>query len=108
MRSTIGPIRSNPLTRKFALDIMNEVVAVGRAFGVALDSNFAEDRLAAMDTLAPEMQASMAVDLSQGKPLELPWLAGAVVDLGNKVGVPTPCCRAVRDVLTLFVNGRPR
>jgi 2-dehydropantoate 2-reductase len=106
MRSTIGPIRSNPLTRKFALDVMNEVVAVGRALGVALDPNFAENGLIAMDTLAPEMQASMAVDLNQGKPLELPWLAGAVVDLGNKVGVPTPCCRAVRDVLTLYVNGR--
>src|SRR4030095_13374357 len=29
MRSTIGPIRANPLTRAFALDIMKEVVAVG-------------------------------------------------------------------------------
>jgi 2-dehydropantoate 2-reductase len=30
MRTTIGPIRANPLTRAFALDIMREVVAVGR------------------------------------------------------------------------------
>jgi 2-dehydropantoate 2-reductase len=61
-----------------------------------------------MDSLAPEMQASMALDLSQGKPLELPWLAGAVVDLGAKAGVPTPCCRAVRDILALYVDGQKR
>jgi len=108
MRSTIGPIRENPLTRQFILDVMKEVVAVGRARGVPLAANFAESRLALLDQLAPEMQASMAVDLNQGKPLELPWLAGAVVDLGAKVGVPTPCCRAVRDILALHVDGRPK
>jgi 2-dehydropantoate 2-reductase len=107
MRSTIGPIRANPLTRQFALDIMREVVAVGRAQGVALDPDFAEKRIAGVDALAPDMQASMALDLQLGRPLELPWLAGAVVDLGAKVGVPTPCCRAVRDILALYVDGKP-
>jgi len=106
MRSTIGPIRANPLTRQFALDVMKEVVAVGRAHGVALPEDFAEKRIAGVDALAPEMQASMALDLQQGKPLELPWLAGAVVDLGAQKGVPTPCCRAVRDILILHVDGK--
>ena len=107
MRSTIGPIRAHPLTRAFALDIMREVVAVGRAHGVALPADFAEQRIGGVDGLAPEMQASMAHDLNAGKPLELPWLAGAVVDLGSQVGVPTPCCRAVRDILVLHADGRP-
>jgi len=53
------------------------------------------------------MQASMALDLQQGRPLELPWLAGGVVDLGAQKGVPTPCCRAVRDILALYVDGNP-
>ena len=57
--------------------------------------------------MAPEMQASMALDLQLGRPLELPWLAGAVVDMGAQKGVPTPCCRAVRDILTLHVDGKP-
>jgi hypothetical protein len=30
-----------------------------------------------------------------------------VVDLGAKKGVPTPCCRAVRDILILHVDGKP-
>jgi 2-dehydropantoate 2-reductase len=47
----------------------------------------------------------MAHELHAGKPLELPWLAGAVVDLGATVNVPTPCCRAVRDILVLHADG---
>jgi 2-dehydropantoate 2-reductase len=107
MRTTIGPIRANPLTRAFALDIMKEVVAVGRAKGVALEADFAEKRIGGVDALSPDMRASMALDLELGRPLELPWLAGAVVDLGAQVGVPTPCCRAVRDILALYVDGKP-
>ena len=107
MRSTIGPIRSNPQAKQFALDLMREVVAVGRAQGVALDPDFAEKRIAHVDGMAPEMRASMALDLELGRPLELPWLAGAVVDLGAQKGVPTPCCRAVRDILALYVDGKP-
>ena len=107
MRSTIGPIRANPHARAFALDLMREVVAVGRAQGIALESDFADKRIAHVDGMSPDMRASMALDLELGRPLELPWLAGAVVDLGAQKGVPTPCCRAVRDILALYVDGKP-
>lgn len=107
MRSTIGPIRSNPLTLKFAYDLMSEVVAVGRAHGINLPADLADQRIKHVDGMAPEMRASMALDLELGRPLELPWLAGAVVDMGAQKGVPTPCCRAVRDILILHVDGKP-
>ncbi len=106
MRSPLGPIRSNPMTRQFFLDLMKEVVAVGRAHGVALPEDFAEQRLPFADTLHPEMIASMYHDLQNGKPLELRWLSGGVVDLGAAVGVPTPLNRAVRDILILHADGQ--
>jgi 2-dehydropantoate 2-reductase len=106
MRTTIGPVRVNPHARQFFLDVMKEVVAVGRAQGVALAEDFAEQRLAGIDAMTPDMRASMSLDLEMGRPLELPWLAGAVVDLGAKSGVPTPCCRAVRDILAIHVDGK--
>jgi len=105
-RCSLGPIRSNPMTRQFFLDLMREVVAVGRAHGVAIPQDFAEQRLAFADTLHPDMTASMHHDLEHGRPLELQWLSGGVVDLGAKVGVPTPLHRAVRDVLILHAAGR--
>jgi len=107
MRSTIGPIRANPQARGFLLDVVREVVAVGRAIGVALVEDYAEQRLAMIDGLPAEMTASMQGDLARGNRLELPWLSGAVVEMGAKVGVPTPLNRAVRDVLALYVNGTP-
>ena len=106
MRSKIGPIRSNPQTRAFFLDLMREVVAVGRAQGVNLDEDYAEQRLKLADEVSPEMTTSMHHDLERGNPLEVRWLAGAVVSLGAKAGVPTPLNRAVHDILALYVEGR--
>jgi 2-dehydropantoate 2-reductase len=107
MRSTIGPIRANPQTRAFLLDITREVAAVGRALGVKLGDDFAEQRMAFVDTLPPQMTASMQGDLARGNRLELPWFSGAVVALGKRVGVPTPLNRAVADILALYVDGTP-
>lgn len=108
MRSTIGPIRANPQTRAFLLDITREVAAVGRALGVKLAEDFAEQRMAFIDTLPPQMTASMQGDLARGNRLELPWLSGAVVALGGQLGVPTPLNRAVADILALYVDGVPK
>jgi 2-dehydropantoate 2-reductase len=106
MRSTIGPIRGNPLTRQFLIDLARETVAVGRAHGVDLPADFAETRVPFFDAWPPEMTTSMHHDLQNGKPLEVRWLAGGVVDLGAQVGVPTPMNRAVRDMLALHAEGR--
>ena len=108
MRSTIGPIRANPQTRAFLLDITREVVAVGRALGVKLEEDFAEQRLAFVETLPPQMTASMQGDLARGNRLELPWLSDAVVALGKQLGIPTPLNRAVSDILALYVDGTPK
>jgi 2-dehydropantoate 2-reductase len=106
MRSTIGPIRENPRTRAFLYELMKETVAVGRADGVNLPENYADERMAFADTLAPDMNSSMHHDLASGNRIELPWLSGGVVDLGAKLGVPTPANRVVCDVLALHVEGR--
>ena len=107
MRRTIGPIRENPQTRAFLLDIMREAVAVGRALGVALAEDYAEQRLAFADGLPADMTSSMHHDLERGNPLEVQWLSGGVVELGRKAGVPTPANRAVCDILALHARGTP-
>lgn len=108
MRRTLGPIRANPQTRAFLLDVMREVVAVGRALGVALPDDYAEARLPFADSLPEDMTSSMHHDLERGNPLEVNWLSGGVVELGRKAGVPTPANRAVCDILALHAAGRPR
>lgn len=107
MRSRIGPIRANPQALAFLLDVTREVVAVGRALGVGLADDFAEQRMAFVETLPADMTASMQGDLARGNRLELPWLSGAVVELGRQVGIPTPFNRAVVAILALYVDGTP-
>jgi len=106
MRMPIGPIRANAQTRAFFLELMRETVAVGRAHGVALPEDFADDRLAFGDGLPADMTSSMHHDLGRGNPLEVNWLSGGVVQLGAAVGVPTPVNRAVCDILALHSGGK--
>jgi len=105
MREPIGPIRSNPRSRRFLSELMRETVAVGRALGVALPADFADQRLAFVDTLPHEMTSSMHHDLKAGKRLEVSWLSGGVAQLGEKAGVPTPMNRAVWEILALSEAG---
>jgi 2-dehydropantoate 2-reductase len=98
-------VRANARARAFLLEAMREVVAVGRAQGVALAKGFADDRLAFIDGLPPEMEASMATDLKHGRRLELAWLSGAVADLGEAAGVAVPRNRAVADLLAIHAGG---
>lgn len=106
IRKPIGPIREHPQTRRFLLDVMREVVAVGRAHGVNLPDDYAEVRLKLADDVAYDMTSSMHHDLERGNPLEVRWLAGAVVELGRAKGVPTPLNRAIADILALHAGGR--
>jgi 2-dehydropantoate 2-reductase len=106
MRSTIGPIREHPQTRAFLHDLMTETVAVGRAHGVCLPDNYADERLVFLDTVPATMTSSMHHDLQNGNRLEVAWLSGGVVQLGRAVNVPTPANRAVWDILALHADGR--
>ena len=106
MREHIGPIRSHPQTRAFLLEVMREVVAVGRAHGVALPEDYAEVRLQLADQVSPDMTSSMHHDLQHGNRLEVRWLAGGVVELGRAAGIPTPLNRAIADILALHAEGK--
>ena len=106
MRARLGVILANPQTRAFFLDVMREVVAVGRALGVALPPDYAEQRLAFADTMPQDMSSSLHHDLDAGRALEIEWLAGAVATLGRAQEIPTPLCRAVWDILALHAAGR--
>jgi 2-dehydropantoate 2-reductase len=107
IRQPIGPIRSNPAARALLAALFAEAADVGRASGVQIPGDFAENRLAFCDTLHPAFTSSMHGDLERGGRLEIPWLQGVVSDLGSHVGIPTPANNFVRDILSLYVDGPP-
>ena len=106
-RVSLGPILAQPRTRAFLRDVMLEVAAVARAEGVSIAADFVDQRIAFADTLPAAMTSSMHHDLERGNRLELPWLAGDVVARGLRLGVPTPCNRAINDLLAVHAASAP-
>jgi 2-dehydropantoate 2-reductase len=107
-RSVIGPIRDHPRSRAFLHDVMAEVVQVARTQGVPLPADYADERLAFTDQLPANMTSSMHHDLEQGNRLEVDWLSGDVVERGARLGVATPCNRAIFDILSIYSGARRR
>jgi 2-dehydropantoate 2-reductase len=106
-RLPLGAIREDPDTRALTAQVMSEVVAVGQAKGVPLDADLVERLLQRLDGMPREMVASMLGDLERGNRLELPWLAGGVVQMGKALGVATPANGFVLAALKHYINGRP-
>ena len=106
-RLPIGKVRDDPDVLGLYESVMRETAAVGRAEGVPLASDVVEQRLAGVASQPPGLMASMAVDLVRGNRLELPWLAGKVVALGRKHGIPTPANAAIFAALKPYTNGAP-
>ncbi len=105
MRAPLGPILADTDTRAFFLALMQEVVAVGRAGGIRLAEDFAQDQLAFADSAPAGMKASLLHDLERGNRIELDWLAGKVVELGRARNIKTPANTAVYAALKLHRQG---
>lgn len=104
-RRPIGVLRAGDSTRRLLRDLMTETVAVACARGVALPADYVNQQMDFIDTLPAQMSSSMHHDLTHGNKLELPWLAGGVVTMGEAAGVPTPTCRALAAVLAPYDGG---
>ena len=104
-RLPIEPLRDDPdLFAMYQAAVM-EAMAVARAQGVALTAQVFDEAITAAHKLPPNTKSSMLEDLERGKPLELPWLSGAVVRIGSEVGVATPIHHFIATVLKPHVTG---
>ena len=104
-RSPLGVLRAEPALMALLERAVQESLAVGRARGVELPASVMDEVLGMVRAMPPGAKSSMLEDLERGKPLELPWLSGAVVRLGGEVGVPTPTHALIETLLRPFVNG---
>jgi 2-dehydropantoate 2-reductase len=107
LRSPMGVVQQYDECWSLYTAVFNEVVAVGRAVGIAIPAEKAQARLARARTSTPMVMPSMAVDLVAGNRLEYPWLGGRVRALGRERGVPTPANDFISAALTPFLSGRP-
>jgi 2-dehydropantoate 2-reductase len=89
-RTTPYDLFQLPEARATLRAAMEEVDAVGRAQGVAMDADIVERQYQFTLNLKPGVKPSMQLDVEQGKRLEIDALSGAVVRLGAATGIKTP------------------
>jgi len=105
-RCSIGPLRDDPDLLAMMRAALVESIAVARAKGVPLPEKAFDDIDKAMATLPSNARSSMLEDLERGRRLELPWLSGTIVRIGQEVGVDTPVHRFIATALKPHVGGR--
>ena len=105
-RSSVGPLRDDPDLLAMWQAAVVESIAVGRAKGIDLPRTLAPDLMELVQTLPAQARSSMLGDLERQRRLELPWLSGAIVRMGQALDVQTPIHRFITTVLKPHVNGR--
>jgi len=104
-RSPMGVVRDTPATFEMMMAAIGEVIAVGTARGITFPPDLMDATIALIKGFPASSKSSMLEDLERGRRLELPWLSGAVVRLGQEAGVPTPIHQFITTVLSPFVAG---
>ncbi len=102
-RATLAQMVRDPGVCSVIRNIMQEVEAVAHKLGMELPVSI-DQRIAGAEKVG-EHKTSMLQDLEAGRPMELEALVGAVVELGERVGLPMTCTRTVYNCTKLLAQG---
>ena len=90
---TLEELVRHPDTSRIVREIMTETEAVAGKLGIEMPISI-DQRMAGAEKVGAH-KTSMLQDLEAGRPLELEAVVGAIVELGDRLGVPMPATRAV-------------
>ncbi len=85
-------------------DAMQEIVEISKKLNIGLTEKDREEIEKILINYPPEKRTSMLQDLEAKRRTEIDYFAGTVVELGKKVGVPTP----VNQTLYYAIKARER
>jgi 2-dehydropantoate 2-reductase len=103
-RATLAQIGANEGARELVRAVMTEGAEVASNLGLELPVSI--DRRIAGAVAVGEHKTSMLQDLEAGRPLELDAITGAVLEVGDKLGVPMPHTRAIYACTKLLAEQR--
>ena len=120
---TFGKIAKGKKSRKIALGVLRECLAVANALGVSLEkmqghdmqkllggkgyfkTKFALFALPIAMKNHKKLVSSMLKDVQAGRKCEIDYIDGAVVKKGKEVGVATPLCEKIVEIVHGIENG---
>ncbi|MDR1163453.1 MAG: 2-dehydropantoate 2-reductase [Candidatus Accumulibacter sp.] len=100
--ATLARIIDDPIVREFSSAMMREATAIGERVGCQVTQS-PEDRHAIARTLGG-FKTSMLQDAEAGRAIELDTIVGAVREMGQRVGVPTPNIDVIFGLTRLFAR----
>lgn len=103
--SGIGRVRAHALGRELQERAVAEVIAVGRAAGVALPEDAEEHVHDILDAFPDDFYPSVLHDLKSGRPTEMEHLGGVIARLGRVSAVDTPLHDAATCAVRLIETG---
>jgi 2-dehydropantoate 2-reductase len=90
-----------------ARNLVREAIVVGRAEGAVLGDDLADTVVDRYRCQPPDSLNSLHADRLAGRPMELDARNGAIVRLGRKHGIPTPCHQMAMALLQAMVAPKP-
>ena len=100
--ATLVAICEEPATRALAADMMREAQAVAEKLGVTFRVPL-DKRIDGAAKIGKHKTSTLQ-DVEAGRQVEVDALIGAVIELGELTGTPTPATRAVHALLALLVK----
>jgi 2-dehydropantoate 2-reductase len=91
--ATLAAMARDPEVNQLVRSVMAETEAVARKLGIEMPITI-DQRIAGAEKVG-EHKTSMLQDLEAGRPLELDAVVGAVLELGERLGIAMPHTRAV-------------
>ncbi|MEW5977485.1 MAG: 2-dehydropantoate 2-reductase [Acidobacteriota bacterium] len=92
LRFPAGRLVQHDTTLQLMRTLLQEVVSVARAQQIDLSFDERWEAITGLlKRLAPTTKGSMLQDVENGRPTEIDVINGAVVEVGHKLGIPTPC-----------------
>jgi 2-dehydropantoate 2-reductase len=102
--ATLGQMVRDPDVSSLAREIMREAQAVAARLGLDLPISI-EQRMEGAKKVG-EHKTSMLQDLEAHRPLELEAIVGAIVELGQRIGIPMPHTRTIYSATKLLAECR--
>lgn len=98
--ATLSALCQFPLSRALAQNMMSEAQTVAGKLGIQFRVPI-EKRIAGAEKVG-EHKTSMLQDVEAGRNVEIDALVGAVIELGELTGTPTPCISTVYALVKLL------
>lgn len=89
-KADYGQVQKDPKLLRFAWDLMEEAVAVGRACGVELGDEVIESAMMVICKMPGNVKTSMLQDAEAGRETEVDAFAGTVCRLAGIYGIEVP------------------